>query len=191
MGDDQAAYENEAENRALAAAMISTFRDLQATLIETAVGIGKWLLASLLTVNGAAIVAIWQSDLQPSSKVAACTAFLIGIVSALSCGIAQLWAIKRVSKPLGEILGYWMSVQIDGLRDHEQETLDDKLDVTREIRCAWAFGILSLLVFLFGVGMAGLSTYLQDLREPQSAEPTAAPPSVVASPESVRPHPQD
>ena len=63
MGQDDGLNEDEDENRRLGAAMVANYRELQNTLMQMAVGLGKWVLASLLAVNGAAAVATWQANM--------------------------------------------------------------------------------------------------------------------------------
>jgi hypothetical protein len=134
--------------------MVTTLRDLQATLLEIAIGIGKWMLASLLAVNGAAAVATWQTNMEIFYKLMACGAFIAGLIAALVCGASQIRQIIKVTKPLGEAIGYWVSVQADGLRSAELEDLGP-IAASNKTFWIWAFGIISVVLFLSGVALAG------------------------------------
>lgn len=152
---DESLNANPEENRALAAAFVTTLRDLQATLLETATGIGKWILTSLLAINGAAAIATWNSTLEVGPKLAASGLFIAGILAALLCGAFQIRQVTRVAKPLGNAIGYWISVQADGLRSAELEDFAEIEATTKKTALIWIFGVVSVLLFLGGAGVAG------------------------------------
>lgn len=146
------------ENRAMAAALVSTLRDLQGTLLEVATGIGKWILTSLLAINGGAAIAAWQSALPSDFKIAACGTFISGVLAALVCGALQVRHISGMAKPLGSAIGYWISVQVDGLRCAELENFEEITALAKKTKLVWVAGGLSALLFLGGVFVAGVGS---------------------------------
>ena len=72
--------------------------------------LARWLLATLVVINGAAAISILPLHLATGAKLGAATAFLIGIVAALGAGIWSLYAFKKVSTSAGTMLAYWLTV---------------------------------------------------------------------------------
>jgi hypothetical protein len=122
---DLALNEDRDLNRVHAARIVAMLLQTQTTLTDATVSIAKWVLTSLLAINGAGAIATWQIAMDPRTKVLACSCFVLGTLAALLCGHLQVRSFAKLMRPLGEQVGYWISVQDDGVRvssleKHEQ-----------------------------------------------------------------------
>jgi len=73
--------------------MVEAFHD---GLHEVA-SLSRWLLATLVAINGAAAISVLPLKMVPEAKLGGALAFLLGILAALGAGIWSLYAFKRVS----------------------------------------------------------------------------------------------
>ena len=89
--------------------MVEAFQD---GLHEVA-SLSRWLLATLVVINGAAALTVLPLKMAPSVKLAAAVAFLIGILAALGAALWSLYAFKRVSIAAATMVGYWLKVADD------------------------------------------------------------------------------
>ena len=92
--------------------MVEAFHD---GLREVA-SLSRWLLATLVVVNGAGAIAVLPLEMTTGTKVGGAGAFLIGILTALGAGIWSLYAFKRVSIAANTMMGYWLTVAGDAPR---------------------------------------------------------------------------
>src|SRR5690349_346335 len=92
--------------------MVEAFQD---GLHEVA-SLSRWLLATLVVINGAAALTVLPLKMEPAVKLAAAVAFLIGILAALGAALWSLYAFKRVSIAAATMVGYWLKVADDGQR---------------------------------------------------------------------------
>ena len=138
--------------------MLNTFTDLSKTLVTETVAIAKWLLSSLLAVNGAAAVAIWPIPMLPLIKIASCASFAVGVLFPLMAGYMSLKTSKIMSSEIGKLIGYWLTVADDGERvaaiEADQEALPQKAELAG--RPAMMLGWASILSFVIGLVLAGL-----------------------------------
>lgn len=163
------------ENRGLAAHLLGTLQSTSSYLLNFAADVGKWMLTSLLAINGGALVAVWPVEMVARDKAIACALFVAGIFAALGSGMQFLRAVETVNKPLGEAIGYWMSVQVDGLRASELESFEVLQNATKRFT-SWAtsLGWLSAAFFLAGVVIAGLGSIQFQASKPPAASATPA-----------------
>jgi len=144
-------------NRTVARYMLDTLTDLSKTLTVETVAIAKWLLSSLLAVNGAAAVATWPIAMSPGIKVASCACFALGVLLPLVAGYMSLKTSKTMSWEVGKMIGYWLTVADDGERVASIEA--DHLDLPRKAeragQPAMRLGWTSILAFVLGLIFAG------------------------------------
>src|SRR3990170_8602061 len=81
--------------------MVEAFHDG----LREAGSLSRWLLATLVAINGAAGISMLPLKLEMGAKLAAAGAFLLGILAALAAAIWSLYAFKRVSTSAGTMLG--------------------------------------------------------------------------------------
>ena len=92
--------------------MVEAFHDG----LKEAGSLSRWLLATLVAINGAAAISMLPLQMATGAKLSGAGAFLIGILAALGAGIWSLYAFKRVSTLAATMLGYWLTVANDGAR---------------------------------------------------------------------------
>lgn len=113
--------------------------------------LARWLLATLVVVNGAAVISILPLHLARGAKLAAAGAFLLGIVAALGAGIWSLYAFKQVSSSAGTMLGYWLTVIDEGPRLEALEaTMKRHMDQAIGARATHFLVFTSVAAFLAG-----------------------------------------
>jgi hypothetical protein len=84
--------------------------------LREAGSLSRWLLATLVAINGAAAISILPFEMARGAKIGGGGAFLFGILAALGAGLWSLYSFKRVSTAAGTMLGYWLTVAGDGPR---------------------------------------------------------------------------
>lgn len=174
MGEDQDAAINSDpdENRLFARHMIGLYRHSVETAQTTIVEIGKWLMTSLLAINGAAAIATWQIAMDPGTKVVACALFVVGILAALLSGYFQVMGSGEMMKPMGLHIGYWVTVEHDGIRSSECEDTTDIETAARRARLGPVIaGWAAIAFFVAGIVVAGSG----GLKEQRTKSATPAP----------------
>jgi hypothetical protein len=132
--------------------MVEAFHD---GLREVA-SLSRWLLATLVVINGAAVLSVLSLRIEPSLKLAAAVAFLIGIVAALAAALWALYAFKRVSIAANTMLGYWLTVAGEGPRLAALEaTMKRHMDQAIGSRASHALVFASVAAFLVGCALTG------------------------------------
>jgi hypothetical protein len=132
--------------------MVEAFQD---GLHEVA-SLSRWLLATLVVINGAAALTVLPLKMEPAVKLAAAVAFLIGILAALGAALWSLYAFKRVSIAAATMVGYWLKVADDGQRlDALEATMKRHLDQAVGSRATHLLVFASVTAFLVGCGLAG------------------------------------
>lgn len=160
MDDDTDLNDDTALNREMAAGLVPVLREIQTSFTGFAVDLAKWIMTSLLAINGAGVLAVWPSSIPIVDKVAACVIFVAGMMSAMLSGYFGLKYINRVGRPLGEMIGYWISVQADGIRVAESEDFD----CIEKVGGTWPStltGWLAAILFVVGAAVAGWGGYTQ------------------------------
>src|SRR5688572_17444178 len=92
--------------------MVEAFHDG----LKEAGSLSRWLLATLVAINGAAAISVLPLKMAEGVKLAVAGVFLIGILAALGAAIWSLYAFKRVSTGAATMLGYWLTVLDEGAR---------------------------------------------------------------------------
>ncbi|WP_324261586.1 hypothetical protein U4960_15935 [Altererythrobacter sp. H2] len=82
----------------------------------------KWLVGSLLALNGGGLLAIVQATgIALIERLFGGAAFALGIACALLVAVFAQHAIMASLMPLQRQIGYWMSVVDDGVRNEQFE----------------------------------------------------------------------
>ena len=119
----------------------------------------KWLMASLLAINGGASIAVLNAEsISAHTKVLSGAFFAIGIFSALLVAVASQKISIKSLLPIQSQIGYWISVSRDGER---VESTEGKLqgEMKAAIKLAWTaplFGWISALLFVCGLGVIAM-----------------------------------
>jgi len=131
--------------------MVEAFHD---GLHEVA-SLSRWLLATLVAINGAAAIYALPLKMVAEAKLGAALAFLFGILAALGAGIWSLYAFKRVSIAANTMMGYWLSVGGDGQRLAALEaTMKRHMDQAIGSKATHLFAFASITAFLLGCALA-------------------------------------
>ncbi len=132
--------------------MVEAFHD---GLREVA-SLSRWLLATLVVINGAAAIAVLPLKMAPGAKLGGAGAFLFGILAALGAGLWSLYAFKRVSIAANTMMGYWLTVAGDGQRVAALEaTMKRHMDQAVGSRGTHYLVFASVAAFLVGCALAG------------------------------------
>ena len=112
MKDDKEQASNRLAAETFMPMMVEAFHDG----LREAGSLSRWLLATLVAINGAAAISLLPLKMAAGAKLGGAGAFLFGILAALGAGVWSLYAFKRVSTLAGTMLGYWLTVANDGAR---------------------------------------------------------------------------
>ena len=132
--------------------MVEAFHD---GLHEVA-SLSRWLLATLVAINGAAVISVLPLKMAHEAKLGGTLAFLLGILAALGAGLWSLYAFKRVSIAANTMMGYWLAVAGDGQRLAALEaTMKRHMDQAIGSRASHLFVFASVAAFLGGCAFTG------------------------------------
>jgi hypothetical protein len=131
--------------------MVEAFHDG----VREVASLSRWLLATLVVINGAAAVSLLPLEMPNGAKLGAAGAFLFGIVAALGSALWSLHAFKRVSVGAGTMLAYWLTVADDGPRLEALEaTMKRHMDQAIGSRATHSMVFASVAAFLAGCALA-------------------------------------
>jgi hypothetical protein len=132
--------------------MVEAFHDG----LKEAGSLSRWLLATLVAINGAAAISMLPLAIPVGAKLGGAIAFLVGILAALGAGWWSLYAFKRVSTLAGTMLGYWLTVANDGARLEALEaTMKRHFDQAIGSRGTHFLVFASVAAFLVGCALTG------------------------------------
>jgi len=132
--------------------MVEAFHD---GLKEVA-SLSRWLLATLVVVNGAAAIAVLPLKIAMVAKLVSAVAFLLGILAGMGAGLWSLYAFKRVSVAANTMMAYWLTVSEDGQRLAAlEETMKRHMDQAIGSRGTHVFIFGSVAAFLIGCIVTG------------------------------------
>ena len=118
--------------------------------------LSRWLLATLVAINGAAAITMLPLMISTFAKLAGAGAFLVGILAALASGLWSLYAFKRVSTAAGTMLGYWLTVATQGGRLEALEaSMKRHMDQAIGSPMTHLFVLMSVTAFLSGCALVG------------------------------------
>jgi hypothetical protein len=143
-------------NRLAAQALMPMMIEAFHTGLREAGSLSRWLLATLVAINGAAAISMLPLKMATGAKLAGAGAFLVGILAALGAGLWSLYAFKRVSAAAGTMLSYWLTVADDGERLEALEaTMKADMDEAVGSRATYFLGSASAAAFLLGCAVVG------------------------------------
>lgn len=129
------------------------------TLLEEHSAAFRWLLASLLAVNGGAV--LFSKEAIASGDTHALTSggiFLLGIVAALMAGWLSQRANRGLIEPLAKVTTFWFQVlEADEFDEAEFNKLTNVMeDAMKAGRPTQICGWISALAFVIGAVVLGL-----------------------------------
>jgi len=131
----------------------------RAQIISQEADFAKWMIASLLALNGGAVLATWSSEqILPSWRAAASVIYVIGIMAALSVSHFIYLANRGILQSLQEWEAYWLFVAETGEHEHVRRgRLDTNFQTAfaKTAKTQWA-GMLSAVSFLIGCVVAAI-----------------------------------
>ena len=140
--------------RLVARAEVQVLDEIRAATLEQHTEMFKWLIASLLAINGAAAVAMINAhEISAVHRVWAGACFIVGIFFAMVVAVVAQALSAKYLNPLQKLKGYWLTAEIDGTRD---ESLEENLqgELLRSIRLGWiapTLGWISGIFFALGL----------------------------------------
>jgi hypothetical protein len=145
------------QNRIAAQEVVTVLRGVLERFIAELMGLGRWMLATLVVINGAGAVAVLSAPLDRWARAVAGAFFVAGILAALGAGFTAVFVFKRLSRPLGQFLGYALTVVHDGERAEtlENEIIAD-LDKAATSSIGTAIAALSVVTFVGGCAVIAL-----------------------------------
>lgn len=121
----------------------------------------RWLLASLLAVNGGGLLFLKQELEQPTPLILASgLIFLVGIVFALLTGWQSQRANRAMIKPISLQTALWISVIETGeIQQDEYQRIEKEFQSAMKVaRCTQILGWVSAVAFILASIALGLST---------------------------------
>ena len=145
--DERAAVQR---NAALRKIYFEKHHDLSA---DQVVGLSKWLNASLLATNGAAVIAVLNNAQHLKISMLGMSFFIAGLLLPMSSAWFLQVIYNNVTEPIFNYFLYWSEVEFNGERDEEAEEVL-KAALLRAYRFQYippALGWLSALAFVAGI----------------------------------------
>lgn len=133
----------------------------QARLLDENSAAFRWLLASLLAVNGGSALAVLTAEkISGKAMILGGGAFSSGVFFALLLAFFTMKSAERMVAPLGAFGGFWLAAIESGEIDLD-ELARKKLEMQKQLKptkrasnfCGWA----SATCFVAGVVMIGLN----------------------------------
>lgn len=110
-------------NQRMATRIHADFKTGSDRATQEAAAMARWIIATLVLVNGGGAVAVVGADkIDPTYAIVSAGTFIAGVLLALSAGNASAQNFNRHMGPaLGNMIGYWGAIA-DGVdRDDERE----------------------------------------------------------------------
>lgn len=138
--------------RALAERILARIDQQQQFAFDQVGSMAKWLMASLLAVNGAGAIAAMNAVDTGKGHWAAGLIFALGVGSALMSGVAMQDVYNAIPEPLLMQDNYWTGVSVTGERDADVEE-EHKTATAKTLRFRLVpplLGWISGLLFIAG-----------------------------------------
>jgi hypothetical protein len=151
--------------RRAARAMIEHMSDAMKALLSETGSIGRWLTASLLAVNGAAVAAVFTAFDKLAMPAGDAALFLGGVFAALCTGVLLQKATIAGAELAGEVIGHSLVVEQTGVYHKEAQALFDDMATRSQRNSKWPqlAGWLSAMLFAAGAGLTGLTGFKSDI----------------------------
>lgn len=165
-------------NRQFAARKLIRLDKEYAFVSDQVASMAKWLMASLLAINGGGILAVLNAAKDGHQSWIAGTMFVGGVGMSLFSGVTMQGIYGGFVDPLLDQDKYWTGVNIEGCRSGETETiLKTSMETAYRFSlapqlCGWASGVL----FVFGSIALGMTIHSAAANVPlsgRSAQPRA------------------
>lgn len=142
-------------NKIVAELALEALKPSVGMVAEQIGALSRWLLATLVTINGGAILALLSiiEHMDDKHTLIAAILFIFGIVFAILAATVAVTATAVPLATLGQMIGYWSMVAQDGERLGE---IEKKLKIgenrtKNQMRHNAIIGALSLAFFVAGV----------------------------------------
>lgn len=149
--------EDEAERelvRHLAAQTAAFLERGMTHILSESAAMNRWLLASLLTLNGGAIVGLASAHeaFRPDAMAVAIQAFVAGNVAAVLAGVVGATSFLFISRDFGVAFAHWNAMAKSGEWDDKAVEPGDKISRKGRVAVAlgYGLGLLSLGLFVAG-----------------------------------------
>lgn len=145
-------------NKLGAAEEIENLKSIRATAWDEHTHSFRWLMATLLAINGAGCLAILSNDkMAVEYQLVASGFFVLGVLMALLVAVFGQHSVQKTLAPLQKHIGYWKTVAKDGERDEEMEgQLNAELKASAKLGlAARVSGWLAATAFIVGVVASG------------------------------------
>jgi hypothetical protein len=120
---------------------------------EMTAAMGRWLLASMLAVNGGAAIAVMNAPRPVANNQAALVSWVVGIVLALISGLVSMYNGQRSITVAGDMMASVLkSIHLG--KFHDLRFDEQTAPLTRLGRVATGIGVLSMLAFIAGAILA-------------------------------------
>ena len=116
------------ENRQMADVVLDTYRLTLNLVLEIGASLMRWVLASLLAINGAGALAVMGMPIPASFKLWAAGLFTGGVIASIGAAYMIIRSHPKLTRLIGDAIGYWHSVKIDGERVASMEGHEDRLN---------------------------------------------------------------
>lgn len=144
-------------NKALAARVVTRIDRHQSFVADQVSSMAKWLMASLLGINGAGAIAVLNAAKESTDLAIPGLLFVLGTGAALLSGVTMQKFYNGVSEPLLAQDSYWTEVAIRGTRSVSTEQ-ENSESFTKSHRLAflpptlgWISGFLFLTAALLSM----------------------------------------
>lgn len=135
------------------------FSESMKTLLSEIGAIGRWLIASLLAVNGAGTLAVFNAADRLASPTLDAAPFLAGTLAALASGVLMQRATIAGANMAAEAIGAAVVVEHTGIYNADAKRIADTLPTRTKRNGIWPqlAGWVSAILFAAGAIVTGLT----------------------------------
>lgn len=152
-------FDDPEQSRIFAQHMIEVACGFVRTTQDSSAAVGRWVIGSLLIMNGGAAVAVIGADIVLIYKKFAASVFCAGLMFANLSGFLLFLNLNRVAALYMGVVSYWVSVAATGIRMADREA-DNRLIYGRArnmLRPSLIGGLLSSCCFLLGIAITAIA----------------------------------
>lgn len=154
----------QSENRQMAEALLETYRMSMHSVIDLGAAMMRWIMASLLAINGGGAVTVLSLPISPATKIGAAGLFVSGILLSLASSYLSVLSHPKITTLIGEAMGYWVSVKIDGERAESMEGHEKTINAKLKETSFWprmlgyaAVGAFTIGAIVTAIGSLGIT----------------------------------
>jgi drug/metabolite transporter (DMT)-like permease len=147
--------------RSVARHLIATFSEGHKVAMTEIGAVGRWLMASLLAINGGAALAVFNADDRLYSAGADSVFFVAGIFAALVSGVLNQKATIQASIAANKGVGHAIVVEHDGQTNEASDTFMREIEPAMEkaSRLSPIAGWVSAILFAAGSLITGIDSF--------------------------------